>query len=378
MKVLYIGHYREFGGWGQAAKDHILALDKVGVDVVCRNVTLTGDREITGRLLELEQKDTSGCDVCIQHVLPHHLVGTRQFRKNIAFVETETVSIKHLPWFDLLKQADEVWTPNRQAKEFLDADGLNVPTAVVPHPCDIKKYAGSYKDVNIPPAEGKFRFYYIGDMNDRKNIDAIITCFHSEFDAGENAALILKINKFGKSQQEIKDVFDKRLFDVKQSLRMHPNPTDYARDITIIGELPDDQLYGLHKYCHCFLSPSHGEAWSLPAFDAMVFGNTPICSDFGGPREFIDRNNAQTGTLVGGCYKTCKCSDSAFPDMFTGREFWFDADEMQMRAAMRRYFEAAKDDPAAAKRANQAYCIGLAQQFDYDAVGTLMKDKLNE
>ena len=49
-----------------------------------------------------------------------------------------------------------------------------------------------------------------------------------------------------------------------------------------------------------------------------------------------------------------------------------------MRAAMRRYFEAAKDDPAAAKRANQAYCIGLAQQFDYDAVGTLMKDKLNE
>ncbi len=378
MKVLYIGHYKEFGGWSQAAKDHILALDKVGVDVVCRNVTLTSDREISGRLAEIESKDTSGCDVCIQHVLPHHLIDTRRFPKSVAFVETETVSIKHLPWFDMLKQVNEVWTPNRQAKQYLDADELNVPITVVPHPCDIKKYAGAYKDVNIPPAEGKFRFYYIGDINDRKNIDSIITCFHSEFDANENVSLILKINKFGKSQEEIKNVFDKRLFDIKQSLRMTPNPNDYARDITIIGELPEEQLYGLHQYCHCFLAPSHGEAWSLPAFDAMVFGNTPICSDFGGPRDFIDKDDEDTGKLVGGCFKVCKCTDSAFPDMFTGREFWFDADEMQIRAQMRKYYEAAKGDPAAAKRANQMKCIVRAQQFDYDAVGELMKGILNE
>ena len=45
MKVLYIGHYKEFGGWSQAAIDNILALDKIGVDVVCRNVTLTQDRK---------------------------------------------------------------------------------------------------------------------------------------------------------------------------------------------------------------------------------------------------------------------------------------------------------------------------------------------
>ena len=44
MRVLYIGHYKEFGGWSQAATDQILALDAVGVDVVCRNVTLTSDK----------------------------------------------------------------------------------------------------------------------------------------------------------------------------------------------------------------------------------------------------------------------------------------------------------------------------------------------
>ena len=35
MKILYIGHYKEFGGWAQAATDYILALDRAGADVVC-------------------------------------------------------------------------------------------------------------------------------------------------------------------------------------------------------------------------------------------------------------------------------------------------------------------------------------------------------
>lgn len=57
MKVLYIGHYKEFGGWSQAAIDNILALDKIGVDVVCRNVTLTQDRkDVDKRILALESK----------------------------------------------------------------------------------------------------------------------------------------------------------------------------------------------------------------------------------------------------------------------------------------------------------------------------------
>ena len=49
MKILYVGHYKEQGGWAQAATDYILALDSVGVDVVCRNVTLTRDKAISGR-----------------------------------------------------------------------------------------------------------------------------------------------------------------------------------------------------------------------------------------------------------------------------------------------------------------------------------------
>jgi len=33
MKVLYIGHYRDGTGWGNAAVNNILAMDAAGIDV---------------------------------------------------------------------------------------------------------------------------------------------------------------------------------------------------------------------------------------------------------------------------------------------------------------------------------------------------------
>ena len=72
MKVLYVGCYRDGTGWGQAATDYILAMDSVGIDVVPRPVKLNKNNiPIPNRITELERKDSSGAEVCIQHILPH-------------------------------------------------------------------------------------------------------------------------------------------------------------------------------------------------------------------------------------------------------------------------------------------------------------------
>jgi hypothetical protein len=71
MKVLYIGVYRDMTGWGQAARDYILSLDAVGIDVVPRAIKLDNSKpEIPDRIKELEQKNSAGCDIVIQHLLP--------------------------------------------------------------------------------------------------------------------------------------------------------------------------------------------------------------------------------------------------------------------------------------------------------------------
>ena len=374
MKVLYLGHYRESTGWAQAAMDYMMALDSVGVEVVCRNISLTG-REgfVPPRILELESRDTNGCEVCIQHLLPHHLVGTKKFKKNIAFFVSESTSIKTLPWFIDLHQMDEVWVPNVDLWESLIRDGLFVPNSlkVVPHTFNTKKYKTKSAPLSIEAINHKFKFYYIGDLNDRKNLPAIIRCFHSEFDRSEPVALLLKVKKFGQDPSQVNEVVTHLCNEIKSRLRMYGSADDYSREFIIPEEIDNEGINAIHQYGDCFLSPTHGEAWSIPSFDAMAFGKTPICSSFGGPKEFIDENNKSTGMCVGGTFNVCQCTDAAFPDLFTGREEWFNPSESEIKRAMRQYYE---------NRDNIDRTAGLAraEKFSYEIVGNMMKEYINE
>ena len=98
MKVLYIGHYREGSGWGQAAIDNIRALKKVGVDVVCRNVALTKMLDIPKDIEECERKECHDATHCIQHVLPHLFVGSDRYIKNIGYFVSETAGTRNINW----------------------------------------------------------------------------------------------------------------------------------------------------------------------------------------------------------------------------------------------------------------------------------------
>lgn len=379
MKVLYIAHYREFGGWAQAAVDQMLALDQAGVDVVCRNITLTRDRQdIHPKIQEFEKKDSANCDVCIQHVLPHHLVGSRQFKKNIAFFEGESLSIKSLPWFCQLELMDEVWVPNWRLVKSLIDDGIKSKVRLIHHATDVNKYKKAYKSINVSGlTANSFKFYYVGDMNDRKNIKSIVRCFHSEFDKSENVSLLIKVNKFGKSPEETHRELEQQARTEKQAIRIYPSINDYKKDAVVSVELSNDDLYSLHNYGNCFVSPSHGEAWSIPSLDALGFGNTPICSNFGGPQEFIDPSNLYTGKLIDGVFSCCKCSDAAFPDMFTGREYWFQPCEKQIRDSMRNYYELYMQNPVKHKQQSMQAGIEAVEKFSYKNIGQKMLEVLN-
>ena len=270
---------------------------------------------------------------------------------------------------------DELWVPNWDLAKSLQTDGITAPIHVVGHPCNISRYKTKYQEINLPIADGVFKFYYIGDINDRKNLESIITCFHSEFDRSEPVSLILKVKKFGHNPEQCQSVIDGIIQKVQKDLRMYNDPSQYHRNVVITEDIEDKDICALHQYGDCFLSPTHGEAWSLPSFDAMGFGSSPICSDYGGPKEFIGEG---CGTLVGGTYSVCKCSDAAFPDLFTGREYWFQPCEMQIRQAMRNKYEEHKKDPIGTKREWKLTGLEQAKLFSYEKIGQQMKGLLSE
>tara|TARA_R110000868_G_scaffold18531_11_gene81370 strand:+ start:5578 stop:6699 length:1122 start_codon:yes stop_codon:yes gene_type:complete len=370
MKILYIGHFREAGGWSNAAIDFSLALDSVGIDVVCRDIKLTNKQsEVPDRIKELEQKTIDNVDYCIQNVLPHHLVATDKFKKNVAYFFSESTPITS-SWISNLSLMDEVWVPNSTNSDSLLDSKIENPVRIVPVPCDISKFNENYDKLDMLEVNDQFKFYTICDLNSRKNIESIIKCFHSEFCNGEQVALVLKINKHGISSEAIGQEFESISLNIKERLRIGP-VKDFAKEVIIPTYLSNDQINQLHHTCDCYISLSHGEAWSIPAFDAMAFGNTPICGKEGGPRQFIDSKDKNTGHLIEGVYDVCFHLDPAFDFLFTGREEWFHASESQAKKAMRYCYE---------NRDKISRQDGLrqAQKFSYDKVGNEMKKYLSQ
>ena len=370
MKILYIGHYREGGGWSNAAIDYILSLDEAGVDVVCRDVKLTNyQADLPERILELENKTTDNVDYCIQHVLPHHLVGTNKFKKNVAYFVSESNDLSNSNWITNLNLMDEIWTANTSNKEVLEKSGIDNTVKVLPHASDLSKYTLDYDLFDMEPH--RFKFYFIGDMNDRKNIQSVIRCFHSEFDTDDQVCLVIKINKFGTDPEQLKEHFVNMSNAIKQVMRKSNNINDYCPEVLITKSMSQNQIQQLHRTCDCLINISHGEAWSIPSFEAMAHGNTPICGNEGGPKEFIDANNSDTGMLIDGDYSVCMHTDPAFPDLFTGREEWFVPSESKTKKAMRYYYETRNviDRKAGLKQ---------AEKFSYENISNKIKEYLSE
>lgn len=369
-KILYIGHYKENSGWSNAAINNILAADRVGLDVVTRNIKLTNSQSsLNKEFLKFEEKSLNNIEYCIQHVLPHHLVGTNKFKKNIAYFAGESNTLKYSHWLTYLKLVDEVWVPNNDLKESLLNDGIkNVRTLC--HAFDLEKYEQSTMKINFTNNEYKYKFYYIGELNDRKNIESIIRCFHSEFHISEPVCLVLKIKKFGINNKDLHNHITNMCSQIKKEMRIYNSIDQYHKELIISEDLNDEQIYSLHNSCDCFVSPSHGEGWSIPAFDAMCFGKTPICSNEGGPKSFIDSSNKNTGTLINGIYNICNHSDPAFPELFTGNEEWFIPSEKEIKKAMRFYYENRNNIDRSAG-------LKLAEKCSFKNIGNQIKEYLD-
>lgn len=373
MKVLYLGHYKENTGWSKAATNAIEALCTTDLDVVCRNVKLTDTNPIVNpNILRLEQKDLNNIDYCIHHVLPHHITGTNKFKKNVAYFVSEMDSIRYHHWYQNLELVDEVWVPNTDAKVNLINDGFSEKKIrVIPHTFDISKYNDDGQRIFFGDKDHTFKFYFICEIDDRKNLESIIRCFHSEFHSSEPVSLVLKIKRTGVDPNSLKNGIAKLCDEIKSQMRIYQNIQEYNHELIITDEFTDDQMRILHLSCDCFVGPTHGEGWGIPSFDAMCFGKTPICSNEGGPKEYIDPNNKNTGWLVDGMMGICNHRNAAFKDLFTSQNHWFVPNEIQIKKAMRYYYENRSIT-------NLKDGLNRGTLFSYQNVGSMIKDALND
>ena len=372
MKVLFIGCYRDGTGWAKAAGDYILAMDAAGIDVVCRPLKLNDNNmRIHPRLMELEQKSLRGSDICIQNVLPHHMDYNGLFDKNIALYFTETDRFTESTWANKINLMDEAWVSCEQMVQASKTSGVEIPIKVIPCAADINKYLTPRPKLAIPELQEKFCFYFIGDSTRRKNLVALLKAYHLEFETHEQIALVIKTTKYGENPEETLENLKNICNTVKTNLKLYPSLDKYNYELLITEHISEEELCSLHTSCHCFVMPSFGEAWCIPAFDAMGFGSTPICSNIGGPADFLK----DAGFLV-------ECTDEpvfgmtdTFSDIYVGRENWWNINVNALRKQMRELYELWKND-GTAYSALQAKGLERVQEYSYEKVGQMIKEEL--
>lgn len=377
MKILYIGHYRESSGWGDACLAAIRTLQAIpDIDLVCRPIQFGPSRtDITEDIIDCEDKNPRGCDICIQHILPHLMEFNGNFKKCIGYFYGETANTQFSSWPTKLNLMDEVWCPNKEQAWQTRESGVECPISVVPYACNLDKYLQSYEPLHVPQADGTFKFYFIGENIRRKNIPAMIKAFHIEFLPSEPVSLIIKTSMPGYSPEQVHQVMDETCAEIKRSIKLYTSVEDYHSEIIIPFRYTEEEIMRLHTTGDCFVMPSCGESVCIPAFDAMAMGKTPVFNAVGGMTDFLLGEDYKMGGIAVHNYETPVTGmTSSFADIFTGRETWREIDVLDLASKMRQAYE--MNDEARERLAYNG--LELASQFTYEEVGKKVKELLEK
>jgi len=363
MKILYIAPYYDGSGYSQAAIDYILAIDAAELNVVPRPIKLNNHQSnVPQRIIDLEQGDSSDCNICIQHMLPSMMEYDGRFDKNIALFAWETSGFYKSNWVEKLNTMDEVWVINNHQKVTCTLMGVRPPIYVIPHAINLEKFNQHYpKPRALELLDGNFIFYTIGEFIRRKNFTTLLQAFHLEFDPLENVELLIKTN------QNI----DKFMQDMRNGLKLYDDDRWYKKPKVLSHFLSEDELMGIHYHGNCFISTSFGEAWCLPATDALGFGKPIIV-----PKS--------TGFLRMQSEACCLMADvnnipvfgavESMKELYTSQETWYCPKVNDIRQCMRKIYENKNNIKQILLENGKMY----VEKFSHDNVGKIIEQVLNE
>lgn len=331
MKILMISNFHDNSGWSFAAQSYALAMDRVGLDVVLRNIKLNNvNGEVHPRIVELEQKSDKNCDVVIQKVLPHMMSYNGNFKKNIGLFVCETDYFGNSSWPSYLNTMDEIIVPSLSCKEACVNSKVSRLVHVVPEPYNQEEFEKGYEPLDLGLPENSFNFYFIGENIKRKNIRGLVEAFHLEFAPWEPVNLVLKTSMYGVPEDKQEGAIQDFLKQIKYELKLYHDLNKYAGEIVILGRLSNEDIMRLHASCHCYVAPSFGEGWNRPCFDALAFGNPILATEGTGMDEYLPSEfsiRANSAYAIG--------NTDCFGELCVANERWSQIDLEHLRDMMR-------------------------------------------
>lgn len=372
MRVLYIGNYADGTGWGNAALNNIIAMNRCGIDVIPRRVRYSeGQINLPSEVLSLENKELKNIDAYVQHTLPtdFYYSTLNDTVKPICMFETENTSFKNSKWNKYINMFDNIWTPNNIMIDHMWHSGVKVADKkiyYIPHCIDTNIYKNFQPvEQNIFP-QNSYNFCFVGEMNKRKNIGAIIKAFHLAFHPAENVNLFFKLSGGGfRDNNEGLKFFYAFHDQITSSMKIRKK---YKSPYVMFGRLSQESLLSHMSQCHCFVSASYGEAWCIPALEAMALGLDLIYTEKTGLSQFAC---AETSSACKARETPCFDALDTLPELYSSNDSWMEIDIDELSHLMRKHY-------VLRNSTDKNKTIEQAMKFDYENTGNKIRRSLDD
>jgi len=276
-----IWHGPVFGqsGYEVITREILIALDKIGVRVRldlperwnAEKIVLPW--EIESRLDRMINTSVIPGTPIIMHqqiqpIVDQLIDGTKKY----CYTLFETDRLPE-PWKEGLLKMDGIFTFSNFNKDCWTKDGLdNNKIHVLPYGVS-KEFTNGCGKANILNKKG-FTFIANGDFVERKNFEALIEAYTTEFKANENVTLVLKTHYGGFVRSHRNNLLNTLKSLAKKWNTKPPRILFYGDKISV------DDMASLYRACDCLVMPSRGEGLGLPILEAMACGLSIIATNW--------------------------------------------------------------------------------------------------
>ncbi len=181
-------------------------------------------------------------------------------------------------WVDQANLLDEIWVPSNFNKLTFANSGVRKPIKVMPLGVDPDFFNPSITSfLDVP----QFVFLSVFEWIERKAPEVLLRAYSRAFAGRDDVVLILKIlntNPTIRVESEIERIL----------------ASEFQRPPIIVmlnKSIPDYQMGALYRSANCFVLPTRGEGWCLPALEAMACGLPVIVTNWGPQTDFLTNQN---------------------------------------------------------------------------------------
>jgi len=329
IRLTYEAPMLDISGYACMARNLILGLDDLGVDVRAKSMWFSGmydadivkldakvspdsiklkldtgetveyrtqvDPETVRHVLKLTQKPArlGPESIYVLHHIPagmgydNCLQGKRTNPDHGHYICSTMFETNSIPedWVEALARMDEVWVPSRFNQETFARGGVPEDRIhVLPLGIDLAKY-DPQKVGNYPiPGIRKCNFLSIFQWTKRKGWDVLLRAYLQAFHPDDDVSLVIR-SYYGKDGR------------VDALIDQYIKSLGYDRGgippIIVIGHrVPDNQMPALCNSCNAFVLPSRGEGWGIPYMESMALGKPVIATNWSGNTEYMTRENS--------------------------------------------------------------------------------------